>query len=289
MSLAIVAGEGALPPLVLDHLTAQGHSFYLCELHGYPYANRADQPVIRFRVETLGSFIADLKSRDVTRICFAGRIGRPRLDPAAIDAATMPLVPRMMQALQAGDDTALRLLLSFFREEGIEPVGAHELRPDLLPPPGTLGAVAPQDQHKRDAMRGVQIIAAMGAVDVGQACIVAGGQALAIEAMGGTDWMMQSLLLQAEPLRADLTAAFIGRGPSQRGPGLPDGGVLVKAAKPGQELKIDMPVIGPDTLRRAIQVGLEGIVIEAGRVMVLETPRCVSLADRAGLFIWVKA
>lgn len=289
MSLAVVAGQGVLPPLVIAHLESAGRSFRLCELDGYPYDDRAGRPLIRFRIETLGSFIAELTRHGVTQICFAGRIGRPKLDPSAIDAATMPLVPRMMQALQLGDDAALRLLLSFFMEHGIEPVGAHELRPDLLPEPGVLTKLEPQERHKADAARGAEIIAAMGAVDIGQACIVANGQALAVETMGGTDWMMQSLLVQAEPLRTDLTSAVLGRGPSRRGTALPDGGVLVKAAKPGQELRIDMPVIGPDTIRRAVQVGLEGIVIEAARVMVLDAPLCVALADRAGLFLWVRS
>lgn len=287
MSLAVVAGQGFLPRLVLDHLETSGRPYFLCELEGFPFVDRTGQPLIRFRIETLGSFIAELLDRGVDEICFAGQVGRPKLDPAAIDSATMPLVPRMMQALQAGDDAALRLLLSFFNERGIVPVGAHDLRPDLLPEPGILGEIEPHEQHKSDAQRGVEIIAAMGAADVGQSCIVAGGQALAIEAMPGTDWMMQSLLTQAEPLRADLTAAFLGRGPSRRGPGVADGGILVKAAKPGQELRVDMPVIGPDTIRRAAQVGLQGIVIEAGRVMIIDTPLCVSLADRAGLFLWV--
>lgn len=287
-ALAVVAGEGALPSLVMSHLDQAGRGYYLCELEGYPSPDRADRPVIRFRVETLGSFIADLTERGVEEICFAGRIGRPKLDPGAIDSATMPLVPRMMQALQSGDDAALRLLLSFFHEQGITPRGAHELRPDLLPQPGVLSARHPEDRHKTDAARGADIIAAMGAVDIGQSCIVAGGQALAVETMGGTDWMMQSLLTQAEPLRADVTAALFGRGPSRRGANLPEGGVLIKAAKPNQELRIDMPVIGLDTIRRACQVGLEGLVIEAGRVMVLDAPRCIDLADRAEMFLWVR-
>ncbi len=287
---AIVAGEGALPALVIDHLRDTDTLFHFCELEGYGSDARGDMPVLRFRIETLGSFIATLRERGVSQICFAGRVGRPPLDPSKIDAVTMPLVPRMMAALQQGDDAALRTLLSFFEEAGINSVGAHEVRPDLLPDPGVLTRAKPEAQHEKDALRGAEIIAAMAQADVGQSCIVARGQALAIEASPGTDWMMQSLMRENAPLNSDFMAKAVGYGGAlKRAREVPEGGILIKAAKPGQELRIDMPVIGPDTLRRAAQVGLDGVVIEAGRVMMLDAPTCIQIADAQGLFIWVKA
>ncbi|WP_299191081.1 UDP-2,3-diacylglucosamine diphosphatase LpxI [uncultured Litoreibacter sp.] len=288
--LALVAGEGDLPGLIMDQLDGSGTAFRLCELEGYPSEHRGDRPIIRFRIETLGSFIAELVRLGVTQICFAGAIGRPPLDPSKIDPATMPLVPRMMAALQQGDDAALRTVLQFFDEAGIETVGANELGPEILPAPGVLGKVAPSDQHKKDAERGIEIIGAMAAVDVGQACIVEGGQALAIEAQPGTDWMMRSLLQTAPEMdgRTTRSTLFGGVASEPRAKHIPKGGVLVKAAKPGQELRIDMPTIGPDTVMRAVQVGLEGIVIEAGRVIVVHKESCVEIADSHGLFLWVK-
>lgn len=288
--LAVVAGEGDLPGLLLDQLDADAVPFRLCELDGYPSKHRASRPIIRFRIETLGSFIAELKSLGVQQVCFAGAVGRPPLDPAKIDAATMPLVPRMMTALQQGDDAALRTLLSFFKEEGIETLGIHELRTDLLPQPGVLGQVQPAPHHEKDADRGAQIIGAMAQADVGQSCIVAGGQALAIEAQPGTDFMLASMNLKVQPLPEGLANTLFNTIPTEwGGRQVGAGGVLVKAAKPGQELRIDMPTIGPDTIRRAAQVQLDGVVIEAGRVMVLDAPLCVKIADRAGLFLWVRA
>ncbi|MEM9582023.1 MAG: UDP-2,3-diacylglucosamine diphosphatase LpxI [Pseudomonadota bacterium] len=286
--LAVMAGQGELPKLLIDQLDADGTPFRLCEMEGFSSDVRGDRPLIRFRIETLGSFIAELKKLDVSQICFAGSVARPPLDPSKIDAATLPLVPRMMAALQSGDDAALRLVLGFFDEAGIAPVGVHELRTDLLPTAGVLGAHQPEDRHGADAARGIEIIGAMARVDVGQSCIVANGQALAIEALPGTDWMMQSLMTENTPLSPDLMAQVIGYGGSlQRSKTLPAGGILVKASKPGQELRIDMPVIGPDTVRRAVQVQLEGIVIEQGRVMVLDAPTCIEIADRHGLFLQV--
>lgn len=286
--LAVMAGQGDLPRLLIETLEDRDTPFRLCEMEGHPSPHRGDRPVVRFRIETLGTFIEQLKSFGVSQICFVGHVARPPIDPAKIDAATMPLVPRMMAALQSGDDAALRLVLGFFEEAGIEAVGVHDLRPDLLPLPGILGKHTPEDRHEKDAQRGVEIIGAMAAVDVGQACIVANGQALAIEALPGTDWMMQSLMERNAPLNTDLVANVIGYGGTfERSRRLPDGGILVKASKPGQELRVDMPVIGPDTIRRAAQVRLEGVVIEAGRVMMLDAPQCIDIANRQGLFLQV--
>ncbi|RLJ41743.1 hypothetical protein BCF46_2711 [Litoreibacter meonggei] len=285
--LALVVGEGALPELLMEHLSATNTPYHLCQMEWQGTDARDDQPVRKFRIETLGSFIEWLKQQGVDRICFAGRVDRPPLDPALIDPQTMPLVPRMMQALQVGDDAALRLVLGFFEEAGIRPVGAHEVQPDILPPAGFIGSARPTEAHERDADRGIEVIAAMAAADVGQACIVYNRQPLVIEAQPGTDFMMQSLL--QERVALPWGRNLLGISKSARAKGLPSkGGVLVKAAKPGQELRIDMPAIGPDTILRAVQVGLDGIVVEAGRVILLQPSICAKLVEKHGLFLWAR-
>lgn len=286
--LALVIGDGDLPELLMEHLADTKTPYQLCQMEWQGSDARGDQPVHKFRIETLGSFIAWLTEKGVDRICFAGAVDRPPLDPTKIDALTMPLVPRMLQALQLGDDAALRLVLGFFQEAGIEPVGAHEVYPEILPPAGLIGSVEPTEDQKRDADRGIEVIAAMGAADVGQACIIHKGQPLVIEAQPGTDFMMQSLLHERHDLPWGSNLLGVSR--AQRAKGLPkSGGVMVKAAKPGQELRIDMPTIGPDTLLRAVQVGLDGIVIEAERVILLQPDLCKRLVEKHKLFLWVRA
>jgi DUF1009 family protein len=141
----------------------------------------------------------------------------------------------------------------------------------------------------------------MGAADVGQALVVARGQVIAVEAQPGTDWMLGSLLardaarlptgdLFDDPL--GVMADMVG-GPEvaprpRRDPALPPGGLLYKAPKPGQDLRADLPAIGPGTVRGAVAAGLEGIVIEAGGVMMLDRAGAVAAADAAGLFLWVR-
>lgn len=259
--LALICGEGRLPAAIV---AAAPGDVLVCELEGF--APEALEPDIRFRIETLGSLITDLKARGVTDICMAGAIRRPPVDPARIDAATMPLVPRLMQAIGAGDDGALRAVIAIFEDSGLRVRAAQEIAPDLLPPAGCATRVQPDKVAETDAARGARIVAAMGDVDVGQSCAVLKGQALAIEGIFGTDWMLQSL--RARPDGA--------------------GGILYKAPKPGQDRRVDLPMIGPETVSAAHEAGLSGLVIAANGVMTLDRDALLAACDRLGLFLWVR-
>ncbi|MCV2886718.1 LpxI family protein [Ruegeria aquimaris] len=259
--LALIAGAGALPDEVAIRLQDRP---LVCSMAGF-LPDRL-KPDVVFRIEHLGSFLADLKARGVTEVCMAGAVGRPVVDPSQIDTATLPLVPVIQQALATGDDGALRAVIGLIEQAGMTVRAAQEIAPDLLLPVGCVTASAPGDQESSDARRGATILRAMAVADVGQACVVHRGQALAIESVFGTDWMLNSL--------------------AQR----PDagGGVLYKAPKPGQDRRADLPTIGIDTVTAAVAAGLSGIVIEAGGVIVLDQSRVIAECDRLGLFLMVQ-
>lgn len=296
--LALIAGEGRLPGTLAAALTASGTGFLVCEMQGHPVDLPGPGHVakVSFRLETLGSLIDDLGRRGVTQVCFAGRVSRPEIDPAKIDAATLPLAAKLGTALQSGDDAALRIITGFFEDVGIAVVGAAEIAPVILPRPGVLTRAKPSEQDERDARRGDQIITALAAADVGQACVVANGQALAVEAVAGTDWMLHSIIPPSGPrdddgavawARARIARARAGFGVS--GDGQARGGVLVKKSKPGQDLRFDMPTVGPETIAGLQRAQLAGLVIEADRVILLDPAATIAAADAAGLFIWVRA
>lgn len=260
--LALIAGTGALPTEVARAVSPQP---LVCALEGHePDRLEVDLP---FRLETLGGLLAELKARGVTRVCLAGAIRRPQVDPAAIDAATLPLVPVLMQALQSGDDGALRAVIGIFEQAGFEVVAAHQAAPDLLLPPGVPTQAQPTEEDRTEARRGAEIVAAMAAADIGQACAVYRGQALAVEGAFGTDWMLSSLAARPDDGH---------------------GGLLFKAPKPGQDRRADLPTIGPETVRAAAGAGLTGLVIEAGGVIVLDRAGVIAACDRLGLFLWAR-
>lgn len=300
---AVVAGTGALPGIVVERLRTAGEAMIICEVVGVVPDLPADLPRITFGLETLGSFLDSLPAMGVSRVCLAGAVRRPRLDPARLDAATRPLVPRMMAAMAKGDDGALRELLALFEERGLAVVAATDIAPDLLPPPGVLTTRQPEAHHSADALRGEAEIAAMGRADLGQACVIRDGDVIAREDVAGTDAMLARLARPApvgqsdpDPFFAplDLMGSLIGTAADWlTGPGgaaaLPgQDAVLFKAPKPSQDRRVDLPVIGPETALAAQKAGLSGIVIEAGGVMVLDRAATVAALDAGGLFLWVR-
>ncbi|MEP1767499.1 MAG: UDP-2,3-diacylglucosamine diphosphatase LpxI [Sulfitobacter sp.] len=258
MTLALIAGRGDLPALVADACDTPP---LVCGYEGIPLAGvEAD---ITYRLETLGSLLLALGNRGVTQVCFAGGLDRPALDPTKLDAETAPLVPMFMQALQSGDDGALRVVVDLFEKTGFEVLGAHEIAPQLLAKGGVYGTHWPDAQMRADGKRGAQHILEISPQDKGQACVVSGGDVLAMEGPEGTDAML-----------AGLTSARAG--------------ILFKGPKAGQTRKVDMPTVGPETLASVAKAGLRGLVVDAGDVLVLHAEKCAALADELGLVFWAR-
>ena len=258
--LALIAGRGGLPGAVVAALPERP---LIAALEGFvPESVTVDET---FRIEHLGSFLANLTARGVRDVCFAGAVERPPIDQSQIDAQTMPLVPRIAAAMGQGDDAILRTVIAIFEDAGLTVRGVDEVAPSLLPPAGMLvGEMT--DLARPDIQRACEIHAALGAADVGQALVVHKGQALALEGLFGTDWMLQSLVSRPD-----------GRG-----------GILYKAPKAGQDRRIDLPTIGPKTVTGAVAAGLDGIVIEAGGVLLLDLADTLAEARAHGVFVAVE-
>jgi DUF1009 family protein len=287
--LALIAGTGDLPAALLSRLASRP---LVCAMAGF---QPAVTPDVTFRIETLGSFLQDLSMRGVTEICMAGAVRRPEITQDAIDAATRPLVPRLIGAIAKGDDGALREVIAIFEEAGFAVKAAHEIAPDLLPPAGVLSKKPVTIDHKQDAVTAEQTIREMGQADSGQACLVRAGRVLAREDQAGTDAMIARFAPSADPLwgAVDGLGSVLGTAAewlsgAEGAPIDARGAILFKAPKPDQDRRADLPVIGPQTVRIAAAAGLAGIVIEQGGVMVLDLAAVIAAVDAAGVFLWVR-
>jgi DUF1009 family protein len=263
---AIIAGEGRLPAALAAGMAEPP---LVAALDGFaPEGLTVD---LRFRVERLVPFLRALERDGVDQVIFAGAVTRPRLDPALLDEATASLLPRLMAAMAQGDDATLRVVIELFEEFGFSVVGVDQVAPALLPGAGVLaGSLTLRDET--DVARAAAIVAALGAVDVGQGAVVAQGLCLGVEALPGTDALLAQVAgiggLRPDPAR--------GRG------------VFYKAAKPGQDRRIDLPTIGPETLRGVAVAGLGGVAVQAGSVICLDLAEMRHLAGELGLFLWAR-
>lgn len=211
-----------------------------------------------------GRILALLRAQGCRELVLIGPVKRPGLRDLRPDAEGARILARIGRAFFTGDDGLLAAIVRVLGEEGFTVRGAHEFLGDRVGRHGTIGRHAPDTQAVADIRRGIAVIAALGRVDVGQACVVQQGAVLAVEAIEGTDRMLARVGALALPGA---------------------GGVLVKLAKPGQEVRADMPTIGPVTVVAARAAGLRGIAFEAGLTLMTDVDATVAAADDAGLFL----
>jgi UDP-2,3-diacylglucosamine hydrolase len=287
MTLALFAGTGDLPGLIAARMAAR--LTVVCQMAGFPAVVSGPAPVLTYRLEGLGPLLVRLRAMGVTKICMAGALRRPVIDPGQVDPVTAPLLARLEPALRLGDDGTLRAVIGLFEDQGFTVLAASDLLPDLLPPAGVLTLAQPGPLAEGEANLGALTVAQMGRDDSGQACVVAGGRVLAREGPAGTDAMLAGLMAGNSPLDwpLDLAADLVGQAADWLSGDQP-AGLLYKAPKPGQDRRADLPVIGPATADGVIRGGLAGIVIQAGGVMVIDLPDVLSRLNRAGRFLWVR-
>jgi DUF1009 family protein len=270
-TLVLIAGAGRLPELVAESLNRTHRPFRLIALRGFTDRSlraRADATV---DLLDLAAILKLLRRWGPAVMVPAGGVSRP--SPAALLNAGAAL--RNRETLRAiaggGDDRLLRAALALVEEEGHRVLGVHEAAPDLLCPEGRLGRLGPDTDADASIRTGRGVLDALSPYDFGQAVAVSGERVIAVEGPEGTDRMLAR-------------ARALGRKPFGRGRALP-ATVLVKAPKLGQDLRIDLPAIGPRTVRNAAAAGCVGLALEAGGTLVIDRVATAAEADRLGLFL----
>ncbi|SDA39609.1 hypothetical protein SAMN02927914_00163 [Mesorhizobium qingshengii] len=270
--VGIIAGGGSLPVEIARALAREGRSPFVVmasgEVDRVSDFDAYEQTTMM--LEDVGSLLPTLRRHHVTHLVTAGHITRrPRLSAMRLNFGLLAWVPTMLVGLSRGDDTVLKLFVRRIERSGIKVVGAHEIVPELVATEGSLTKVAPRRSDWRDIEAAHAAAKAIGALDIGQAAVAIGGRTIALEGIEGTD----GLLERTKQLRSHGRLAGRTRG------------VLVKCAKPGQELRADLPSIGPQTVEAVHAAGLAGIAVEAGRSLILEGPTVVARANELGLFV----
>lgn len=260
--LTLLAGGGPLPSLMVAAAQAKGWAVNVVVFEGQPkpHALPSDVPTHTFALGQVGHIVAHLKATKTTHVALAGHIDKPSILALKPDAMGLKLIAR---AVIKHDDALLRSVTDFLAEQGFTVVAAPELVPNLLAPTGALAKTRPTAVEAEDIALGRSTLAVLGDLDIGQACIVHNGAVLGVEAVEGTD----ALIARCAPLR-----------------GNEKGGVLVKRAKALQTDLADLPFVGPTTLRLLAEHGYKGLVVQAGRTLLLEQETMVQLANSHKLF-----
>lgn len=261
--VAVLAGAGALPLEIAKALCEKGRPVRVVALDGLADADFSGLESERVGLGEVSRLLLALKADETREMTIAGGARRPDLLRLRLDLGFFRHLPTILSLMRGGDDAVLRRVARFFEGQGLVVSGVRDLAPELLTPEGTLAGV-PGGRVPMDAQFGHATIRALGRFDVGQAVVAEGGQLIAVEAAEGTDGMLRQL-----------ASRRVGTGTA----------TLVKATKPGQDLRFDLPAIGPRTVAACARAGIRTIAVEAGASIIIEREKTLAAANAAGVAV----
>ena len=269
--VGLIAAGGAMPFAVADSLIARGLQPVLFAIKGACDATMVE----RFRhhwisVGQLGRATKLFREEGCRDLIFIGSLVRPALSEIRFDLGTLRAIPQIWASFRGGDDHLLSGIGRIFERQGFRMVGIKDVAPDVLMPEGNVTSARPDDRSQADIAKGREVLRALSPFDIGQAVVVIDGHVVGVEDIEGTDGLLARIARLRERGRIRVPA---GRG------------VLVKAPKAGQDLRYDLPTVGPRTLEGAAGAKLAGIAVAAGNAIVAEPQAMIAAADKAGLFI----
>ncbi|MGE0564574.1 MAG: LpxI family protein [Pseudolabrys sp.] len=269
--LGILCGSGVAPIAVADTVAKTGRPVVLFGFQGFADPERIKRfPHEWIALGQFGRFKRLAREHGCRDFVWVGGLVRPRLGQIRFDFGTVLMLPDLLKAFRGGDNHMLTTLGAFFERHGFRVRSIQEIAPQMLAPEGVMTARAPSEADREDISIGFDLIAATSRFDVGQAAIIARKHVLAIEAIEGTDGMLRHAAELRRQGRIRSTEKI---------------GVLVKAAKRGQDLRFDLPTIGPDTIAGVAAAGFGGVAVAAGQAIVVDVGNVIAEADRAGLFL----
>jgi DUF1009 family protein len=269
--VGLIAAGGAMPFAVADSLVARGITPVLLAIKGACDTTK----VARFRhhwisIGQVGRATSLLRDEGCRDVIFIGTLVRPALSEVRPDLGALRAIPRIWASFRGGDDHLLSGIGRVFEANGFRMVGIKDVAPDLLMPEGNVTGARPDARAQADIEKGREVLRALSPFDIGQAVVVIDGHVVGVEDIEGTDGLLARIARLREQGRI--------RAPAGRG-------VLVKAPKANQDLRYDLPTIGPRTLEGAASAKLAGIAVAAGNTIVAEPQAMIAVADKAGLFI----
>ena len=263
-NLCVIAGGGILPRKLADNFDPSGDRIFFLA-----FRNITDPEVVAGRhhewleLGEVQKAIDAMHRNNVDKVVMAGPIQRPALSSLALDIRALKMLAK--GGLKAfGDDGLLSLVAKEIEKEGIKVIGIEQILSGVLTKEGLLAGPAPTKISWDDIKRGLQVLNSLGPCDVGQSIAVQEGIVLAIEAIEGTDQMIE----RAGSLRRNVS-----------------GPILIKISKTNQDKRVDLPTAGPETVNNAIRSGFQGLALEANNSLLLDKDCVIKIAEKNSFFV----
>jgi len=264
--IAIIAGRGLLPKILIDDCQKRGQEFLLflldSEQYEIDYSNL--NPII-LPYGGISEILEIIKSSQIKNLVLVGAVNKPNFTTIKVDKKGALLLSKILTKKILGDNSVLQTVIDFFEKEGLKILTIDQLLSDIVSKEGVLTKLAPNNDDLENIKIATNAIKTMSYLDIGQSVIMAQKQIIAVEALEGTD----NLIKRCGELNTEFKKDAI----------------LVKLKKTGQTKKADLPVIGLDTIKNCHDSGIKGIAIESGATLIINKEQVIKAADELGLFI----
>jgi DUF1009 family protein len=266
MTLAILAGRGDLPKMIIEKCKKTNRDFFLILLEGEKTnVDFFSYPHHIVHIGHTGKILKILRDNKASEIVFAGGINKPSMANMKVDGKGAILLSKILGAKLFGDDNVLSTVMNFFEKEGFKFIGVEEIIDDLVARAGIIGVIKPEKDFWQDIEIGKRAIKTISELDIGQAVAIQQKQIIGVEAIEGTDALIE---------RCGKVQFPNGRKP-----------VLVKMKKAGQNTKVDLPSLGVQTIENLHKAGFAGIAVEAGSALIINQKEVIRVANEYGVFL----
>jgi len=264
--LGLIVGESSLPNFVINKLLKKNVEFLILDLTKSNIYKKYKNSY-SLKITELGKAISVLKKNNCKNVIFIGKVERPEISLLKFDRKTLFYLPRLFSAFKKGDGNILKEIIKIFKENKLNVVNSMKFTPELVFNDKRINKVIINNTDKSSISKGVSIIKSLSKFDIGQSVVINNGYVLAIEGPEGTDETIKRSLHLSKKYK------------------LKNKSILVKFPKVNQDLRIDLPTIGLDTIKNCIKANIKGIAVKRSQNIILDKDKIINLVKKNNFFI----
>jgi len=264
--LGLIVGESSLPNYVINKLLKKNIEFLILDLTKSNIYKRYKNSY-SLKITELGKAISILKKNNCKNVIFIGKVERPDISLLKFDTKALFYLPRLFSAFKKGDGNILKEIIKIFKENKLNVVNSMKFTPELIFKDKSINKLKINTTDKSSISKGVKIIKSLSKFDIGQSVVINNGYVLAIEGPEGTDETIKRSLYLSKKYK------------------LKNKSILVKFPKANQDLRIDLPTIGFDTIKNCIKANIKGIAVKRSQNIILDKDKIINLVKKNNFFI----
>lgn len=264
--LGLIVGESRLPNFVINKLLKKNVEFLILDLTKSNIYKKYKNSY-SLKITELGKAISVLKKNNCKNVIFLGKVERSEISLLKFDRKALFYLPRLFSAFKKGDGNILKEIIKIFKENNLNVINSMKFTPELIFKDKSINKVKINNTDKSSIFKGVRIIKSLSKFDIGQSVVINNGYVLAIEGPEGTDETIKRSLHLSKKYK------------------LKNKSILVKFPKANQDLRIDLPTIGFDTIKNCIKANIKGIAVKRAQNILLDKDKIISIVKKNNFFI----